>query len=219
MNRFFSDRTKKTGKNVVKYILELLVVSFGVYLGIYVGERNSQQKTDTNTKKALTQIITELNSNTGRLKSAISYHEQIGIELDSVVSSLERDDYNTLYFENEKFNHNKSLPSWNGINTVKLSSTIFESAKIGGVLQELNISTINLISSAYEFQNIYDDLSKATVKQMMEMDSQTKTSDVIQLLSRLSKYDVVNMEKGLLNHIETNVTELKKSIENKTYNK
>ena len=210
---------KKIAANALKYLLELMIVAFGVFLGVYISEEKNQQKTDSNTRNAITQIISELNSNSNRLKSAISYHEKIGIELDSALGTLEKSDYNSIYFQNTKFNHNRSMPSWTGIKTVKLSSTIFESAKIGGVFQELNISTINLISSVYEFQNVYTDFSDATVDRFLELDSETKTGDVIQLLNRLSKYDILNMEKSLLKRIEKNVDELEKVLENKSYRK
>ncbi|TDQ27532.1 hypothetical protein [Tenacibaculum caenipelagi] len=218
MKNYFSDRMKKTRKNIVKYILELLIVAFGVFLGIYVGERNHQKKTDLNTRNAIVQIISELDSNVKRLGSAIRYHEQIGVELDSVRKSLKQSDFNSIYFNNKKFNHN-NLPSWTGVGVVRLSKSIYESAKIGGVFQELNISTINLISSIYEYQEIYDEFSMATVDKMLEMDSETKTSDVIQLLSRLSKHDIIKIEKGLLNQINKNIVELERKIENKSFKK
>ncbi len=218
MKKRFSERLKRNSKYIVKYILELVIVAFGVFLGIYIGERNNQQKTDTNTKNAIFQIVSELSQNANKLEYAIGYHERIAIELDSVTGLLEQTDYNSIYFNNKKFNHN-DLPSWVGVGTVRLSKTIYESAKIGGVFQELNISTINLIASIYEYQDTYEEFSKSTINKMLEMDSKTKTSDVIQLLNRLSKYDIVSIEKGLLNKIKSNVGELKKSIDDMSFKK
>jgi len=218
MKKHSSDSINKTSKNILKYILELLIVAFGVFLGIYIGEQNNQQKTDANTMNALNQIISEIDSNSERLESAINYHEKVSVEIDSAANSLEQKDYETLYYKNTKFQF-IDLPSWKGMGTVQLSKTIYESAKIGGVFQELNISTINLISSIYESQNIYSDFSKAILDKFFSFDSNTKTADIFGILQMTTKYDVLRMEKKLQSEMKTIKSELEIIRDNKKYKK
>ena len=218
MKKTISDKTKNTGKLVGKYLIELLIVAFGVFLGVYIGNTNQQKKTDTNTRNTLSQIISELKSNSERLKSAIDYHHQIGIELDSMTNSFTPKQYNTFYMDNKHFSHNK-IPNWNGVGTVKLSKSMYESAKISGVFQELNINIINIISGTYEYQDIYTDFSKSILDKFLEFNSATKTSDVISVLQSLTKYDILMLEKSLLKHIENNIQKLDESVKKNTYKK
>lgn len=44
----------------MKYILELLVVAFDVFLGIYVGEQKSQRKTDMKCDKYLKPSVSRI---------------------------------------------------------------------------------------------------------------------------------------------------------------
>lgn len=101
-------------------------MAFGVFLGIYIGEQNNQQKTDTNIMIALTQIVSELDLNSERLASSIIYHEKVSIEIDSATNSLEQNDYETLYYKNKKFQF-IDLPSWKGVGTASLSKSVYES--------------------------------------------------------------------------------------------
>jgi hypothetical protein len=103
--------------------------------------------------------------------------------------------------------------------TVQLSKTIYESAKIGGVFQELNISTINLISSIYESQNLYSDFSKAILDKFFSFDSNTKTADILGILQMTTKYDVLRMEKKLQSEMKTIKGELETIRDNKKYKK
>lgn len=98
-------------------------------------------------------MLAEFNLNAKRLESAYTYHQKVAVELDSATKLLNERDLNSLYYQNEKFRF-QTLPSWKGFQTAFLSNSAYESAKLSGVFQELNISTINLISSVYEYQKI-----------------------------------------------------------------
>lgn len=209
---------KRYLKSILKYILELLIVAFGVFLGFYLSEKSNQENVDANTRNALEQIIAEMKANARILESAVAYHEQLALELDSALQGLGEEDFRLPYYGNPKINHNK-LPSWKGVGTVRLSETIYESAKISGVFQDLNISTIQLISSIYEFHDVYAEFTKSTVDQLLALDSESKTGDVLELLGRLCKYDIVSIERGLLGDIQKQIVELEARLENKSYTK
>jgi len=218
MKQYFSNRIIKTSKTIMKYILELLIVAFGVFLGIYIGEQNNQQKTDKNVINALTQIMSEFDLNSKKLESSINYHEKVSVEIDSATKSLDEIDYETLYYKNNKFQFIE-LPSWKGVGTASLSHSVYESAKIGGVFQELNISTINLISSVYEYQKTYSDFTKSTIDKFISFNSNTKTVDVVGTLRMLTKYDIAQMEKNLQNEIKKAKKELELIKKSKKFKK
>ncbi len=219
MKILFSEKSKKVTNNILKYFLELLIVAFGVFLGVYLGEQKEQKKNETNTYNAYTEIISELKSNAKRIEDVISYHEQIAIELDSATRALSPEDYALEYlFNKDKFNFTK-IPSWNGFKTARLSKTFYESAKISGVFQDLNINTIQLIASIYEEQDNYLIFSKQSFNKLVDMDSDTKIIDLIGQLERLSKFDIYQIEKYLLTRITYTVDELVKLQETKAYRK
>ncbi len=219
MKILFSDKSKRIFQSIVKYSLDFLIVAFGVFLGVYLGEKKERKKIENNTYNAYTEIISELKSNAQRLENVILYHEQIAIELDSTTSLLTREDYELGYFYNkDRFNFTK-MPGWKGFYTAGLSKTFYESAKISGVFQELNIKTMQLIASIYEAQDNYLDFSKQSLNKLLDMDSDTKVIDVVGQLQRLSKFDIYQTEIVLLNSIVNTMKELEKLKETKAYKK
>jgi|GEM_PF-816283 len=209
----------KSLKSVSKYLIELLIVSFGVFLGFYLGEQNNQKRTNQNTLNALNQIISELESNVEIIGRTITYHEQLSIELDSVTSILEKSDYNKPFLETkEKFNFSQ-MPSWRGYWVANTNSIIYESAKISGVFNELNIETIRIIATVYEFQEHYKKLGNQSLNKLLDMDSDTKVMDVVGLLERLVKYDLYAQEKSILEMLKQSIQQLKKIRDEKSYRK
>ena len=194
-------------------------MAFGVFLGFYIGERNNQKRTDQNTLNALTQIISELQSNAKNIEFAIEYHEKLSIELDSVTKNLTRNDYTLLFLENkERFNF-AQMPSWKGYWVGHTNSIIFESSKISGVFNEFNIETIQIIAGIYEFQEQYAELGSQSLNKLLDMDSSTKVMDVIGLLERLVKNDIYSIEKLLLQEMKKSIEELEKIKEERSYKK
>ena len=213
-----SGKINKVIATVMKYIFELLVVAFGVFLGIYVGEQKSQRKTDANVVNTLSQILAEFDLNAKRLEKAYTYHEKVAVELDSATELLNESDYETRYYNNDKFKFQK-LPSWKGLQTASLSNSVYESAKLSGVFQELNISTINLISSVYEHQKIYADYTKTTTDKFLNYGSNVKILDIISSLELLTKYDIMRMEKYVHKEISTAKKKLAVVVKDKKFKK
>ncbi|NJO88562.1 MAG: hypothetical protein HC831_06070 [Chloroflexia bacterium] len=140
------------------------------------------------------------------------------MELDSMIGFISENEYQQLYFQSKAFNINK-IQGWKGFQIAQINTTIFESAKMSGVFNELNISTIRLIAGTYEAQKIYSELGRQSLNRLLEMDSNTKVIDVIGILQRLVKYDIFNMEQELLKKLENSKLELNKILNNKTFKK
>ncbi len=209
----------KYSKNFSKYLLDLLIVAFGVFLALYVGERNNQRKADQNTLNALTQIISELESNAKNIENTIAYHKKVSVELDSLISSLSESDQFVPYLENyEKLRFHR-MPSWRGYEIAETDATFYESAQISGIFSELNIETIQIIASIYKFQKQYTDVGNLSMNKLLDMDSNTQIVDIIVLLERLVKDDIFGLENAMLAEVNGSIEKLKQIRANKSYKK
>ena len=204
-------------KTNVKYLLEVLIVAFGVFLGLFISEWNTQRKANINTENTMVHIISELESNIIKFEKAINYHHQLGTEFDSVVKRIENIDLDDVYYNNTQFKH-YNLPSWNGMGFVVTENVIYESAKISGVLQELNITTIQRIANIYKDLESYSESTKTSLNKLITIDSSTKIADIYKILELL-KIDALNYEKYILEELKITVNELKETIHNNVYKK
>lgn len=94
-----------TKKHIIRYSIELIIVAFGVFLGIIVSNWLAQQKVDNKVKKTLSYIISEMESNSQALERASIYHSKIKDELDSAISTLDREAMSIPYVENTQFKY------------------------------------------------------------------------------------------------------------------
>lgn len=134
----------------IKYLIELLIVAFGVFLGIMISSYQSQKKTEKNIEKSIGFIRQELKSNSEKLERSLSYHIQLKRDFDSIKKELSEDLVMENYFGQSTFRHNR-IPNWNGLGTARMDNIAFESAKISGVFQEMDIEEVQAISKAYSF--------------------------------------------------------------------
>ena len=204
-------------KDIIKYFIEALIVVLGVVLGLALTQQNSQKKTDRNTKTALYQVIEEIETNILKFDESLEYHEKIGIQIDSVLHTIESEYHEKKYFDYKDFRFNE-LDGWNGLGTVDYEDIIFESARINGVFQELNIETIKLISEAYSQMRTYDDFKKTYWDKFFSLDSKTTVRDIMELLF-IMKNDITNLENQTLEVLKRTKTELEIKTHNNVYSK
>lgn len=181
----------KNLKRLAKYTLELLIVAFGVILGLFVSNWNSKKATQANIDKTISHLRAELESNVERLASAYVYHESLCTNIDSVVGGLPEEEFLKPIFESS-FKHFK-IPGWKGIGIAGLEDIVFESAKVNGVFQEIDIEMIQNISRAYKVQDSYSKLSRAPLDKFLTLDSNAKVLDVVGILELLCS-DIKNHE-------------------------
>lgn len=206
---------KKSSKTILKYFLEFFIVAFGVFLGVYVSEWNFQKKTDANTEKTLNFIVDEISVNITKLETSIDYQEDLIKSIDSLIALLNKDDFEAIFYRNKKFKFNK-LPNYQGLRFSNLENIMFESAKINGVLQELNISTTQLIARLYQKQEGYKSFSTQVNSKFLNINSESKVVDVLSIFE-LVKYDGLSTEKWLLDELKNTKEKLEKTKHNKVY--
>ncbi len=79
-------------KDIIKYSIEAIIVTFGVILGLVLTQYISQKKTDRNTRAALYQITEELDNNILKFEKSIEYHMKMAIQIDSTYHTINPED-------------------------------------------------------------------------------------------------------------------------------
>ena len=196
----------QTLKSLLKYLVEIVIVAFGVFLGVYYSNINADNKIKIEKEKSLNLIIKELELNKELLKEHIVYHENIKREMDSIVPTLSE---STMYsnFTEAEFKHIE-IKGWNGFNFARLQKTAFETAKTSGLIKEFEIELVQKLSDAYYFQDIYVDFGTSILNKAIGINSSMKIADLIGTI-RLMTSDLLGVEKQLSTKLEKMLAELK----------
>lgn len=175
------------------YSLELMIVAYGVFLGMIITEFNASKKEQKQVETTIHFLIKEMESNLESLETAVAYHKKLKIELDSVKQQVPQSSYLKTYISNRSFNHNR-LESWKGVGVVGLDFMAYESAKLNGVFQNMPIEVIQLISKSYRYQEQYVEFGKSALDKMLNLNSETKVIDVISIFELLTG-DILSNEE------------------------
>ena len=195
-------------KTITKYLIELLIVAFGVFLGIIVSEQRGQQKIEQDVNKAINYILEELEVNRQSLESTIAYHEMIKKNLKALKPTLSEQDQFKSFYSNENFSY-QDIEGWQGIQLPFLESIAYEGAKISGMTQHMDLELLNIISRVYRYQEFNVELGESILQRMMKLDSDTKTIDAIWIVESLTG-DVLLNEKNLLKLLDKSIGEIQK---------
>ncbi len=196
----------KTLTSILKYLVEIIIVAFGVFLGVYYSNINADNKTKKEKEKSVNLIIKELELNRQLLKDHISYHENIKIEMDSIVPTLSEKKMYSNFTEAE-FKHIE-IKGWTGFNFARLQKTAFETAKTSGLIKEFDIELVQKLSDIYYFQDIYLDFGTSILNKAIGINTSMKIADLISTI-RLMTSDLLGLEKQLSTKLEKAITELK----------
>ena len=181
---------KKT-QNFWKYFVELLVVAFGVVLGLLVTEWNSNRNTNKDIAQTMIHIVSEIEENIARLNKSIIYHDTLCYNIDNFLATIPEDEFLLPYYQT-KYKHFR-IKGWKGTGIASMQSIVYESAKLSGFFQEADLESIRLISKVYKVQEGYLKIGEAPIDNFMGMDSNTKLLDVVGILEILCS-DIKNSE-------------------------
>lgn len=202
---------KNIRSEIAKYALELFVVGFGVFLGIFVSEWRAQKSTDAKVHNSLQYIQAELQSSEQKLEEAIAYHQAIKESLTGMTQTLSEAEIMEPYFLSTKFRHNK-IEGWQGLGLRNYENISFQSAKTNGTFQELDIEMIQEISKQYRQLESNMDFGKSIADRLTNMNSETKTIDVIGTLELLV-YDFLESEKHISTNLDKTLSKLNAHLE------
>ncbi len=202
-------KTRQTRKwSLVKYLVELLMVAFGVFLGILVSEYNAKNKIKQNISASRAFILDELEANRQNLLNTAHYHEKIKNGFDSLKTTLSEDVIFLPYFSSNKFRQ-EHIPGWNGLGVFEPEEVAYESAKISGIFHSMDVNEVKQISSAYRQLHSYSEFGKLIKQKVIVMDAETVVLDVVGILDMLTN-DFLNNEKYLINELDQTIKKLKR---------
>lgn len=187
-------------KTILKYLIELLIIIFGVFLGLYITEVNTENKLKKETTKSIELIKNEIAYNKSELEASIAYFEIIKNNYDSISSTLGKDDVNIYYHESEKFSIDK-IKKWNGLMVPNFEETAFEAIKVTGIIKEFDIELIRDISKIYKMQQYTTEGGNTILNKLMSINSSSKVMDVL-FIFRLITNDLLITERRLLVEME-----------------
>lgn len=196
----------KTLKSILKYFVEIIIVAFGVFLGVYYSNINADNKTKIEKQKSLNLIIKELELNKKLLEDHISYHKNIRTEMDSIVPTLSEKELYSNFTEAEF--KRIEIKGWTGFNFARLQKTAFETAKTSGLIKEFDIELVQKLSDVYYFQDVYVDFGTSILNKAIGINTSMKIADLIGTI-RLMTSDLLGLEKELSTKLEKTLTELK----------
>lgn len=196
----------KTVSTIVKYLIEVLIVAFGVFLGVYYSNINSNSKTQLEKEKSLDLIIEELELNKKLVKEHISYHEKIKLEMDSIVPSLTPERLNAYFTESEV--KLLEIKGWTGFRFARVQNTAFESTKTSGLMKEFDIELVQKLSDIYYFQDLYLNFATSILNKAIDFNSSSKIIDLIGAI-KLMTSDLLGLERELSTKLDLVVKELK----------
>lgn len=101
-------------RRILKYLVELLIVVFGVFFGVYVSEIQSEKRIKREKEKFINFIVEELRGNKERLGNIIKYYKLIRIVIDSIVENLDQEDFFKIYVGNKIFKYSE-IEGWKGV--------------------------------------------------------------------------------------------------------
>ena len=204
-------KMNKTLKSVFKYLIEIVIVAFGVFLGVYYSNIDSAKKTKKDKEKSLSLIISELKLNQELLQEQILYHESIRVQMDSIVPTISEEQLNATLTQTQF--EKMEIKGWNGINFARLQKIAFESAKTTGVIREFDIELIQKLSKVYYFHDDYVDFGTSLLNNTIKINSSMRISDFFGTI-HLMTTDLLGLEKRLSETLENTLTELKMQQEN-----
>lgn len=191
---------KNNTRRIFKYLVELLIVVFGVFFGLYASEIQSEKRIKREKQKSINYIVEELRGNKEKLEATIRYHKLIRNALDSIAVNLNQQDFFKIYIGNEIFKHNE-IKGWKGVQIANLESTAFEAAKISGIIKEYDIGFIRDVSKIYSYQEEYLEFGNSILERMININSSSKVIDAFSSIE-LMTHDLVNYEEAIFEEIE-----------------
>ncbi|WP_422361620.1 DUF6090 family protein [Reichenbachiella sp.] len=176
-----------------EYIIQIVIVIFGVFLGILLSEWNNDQKDNNRQKVFLSHMASELNGHKNQLDLVIPYHESITKAVDSVISNSSKEELKTAFIWDGAWG---KIPKWQGLKLFPLRTPTYESAKFSEVLAGMDSELLESITGYYESVNSYNTLCNGISEKILDINSQTEYVDVL-LLVMIIKGDVLGTEKGI----------------------
>jgi hypothetical protein len=185
---------------------QMLIVMFGVFLGMLLTELNANRKTSNKIEIITEQIKLEISANKELLEASIKRKNPFWKSLDTLNSSFPEDIYKEYFFDSP---FRSRLPGWNGLGGGRLDDSMYETAKFSNIIPEMDFELVKELSRAYNTQQVYNDLRDSFTNQFYAINSSTTYNDVLRLMWQI-RQELGGYESLLLEQYEIALEKLEK---------
>ncbi|MEP2025958.1 MAG: hypothetical protein ABJH98_14385 [Reichenbachiella sp.] len=180
-------------QKIWEYFTQIIIVIFGVFLGLLLNEWNSGRKDRNRQKVILSHIIKELKSHKNQLNRVIPYHGSMTQTADSILSKSTEEELTKPFIWNGAWS---KIPKWQGLQLFPLRTPTYESAKFSEVLSGMDSELLESITGYYESVHTYNSFCNGLTQQVFQINSKTEYVDAL-LLIMIIKGDILGTEKGI----------------------
>lgn len=173
-----------------EYLIQIIIVVFGVFLGMLLNEWNSDRKASKEQDFALEQILNEIEEHGKWLENKIPYHDTITHIADSIMGNSDKSTLMRPFLINGGW---RQIPQWKGTQIFPLHASAYESAKISNVLTNMDSELLGQITAYYETIDLHNQFCHHITETVFNTTSNTKFVDSISILLML-KEDLMGYE-------------------------
>ena len=199
-------RKLKISANFRKYLFEILVVAFGVFLGIAVSEAVANNKQKRQTERSIVYIVKELRLNKEALETSISYHEKLKENFQQLTKDITEEELQEPYFKSRFAPFNK-IEGWKGPSIPKMQNSMYEAAKTANIFQNLELEELQSVSKIYLRLNAFNEFLNIWWNRFLVIGADTKTMDVFINFNILFS-DILQSEKNLKLELQNAIDQL-----------
>lgn len=185
-------------EKISDYLLQLIMVILGVFLGMMASDWNASKSTEKNKKNLLLGLKSEINNNLKYLKSRKESDLTVFFNsLDSLSKSLKSNPEKLKEpFKNQTFT--ERVPNFPGLGRPQLDDAMFEATKYSNMLSNFDIELLKQLTKTYNLQYNIESTRNALDLKLAGIDSQTIYKDVLDLMWEVmesyfgSQYNLIN---------------------------
>lgn len=192
---------------ILEYIIQVVIVVFGVFLGMMLNEWNSDRKANNDQKFALRQILKEVQEHEKKLSLVIPYHKTITQVVDSMRTNTDERILTKPFLTNGSWSQ---IPKWKGTKVFPLHTSAYETAKFSNIFANMDGKLLGHISAYYENIELYNEYGNHLTSKIFNTSAETKLIDILFVVSVI--------RRDLLGHegqISRSSKELMSKIESK----
>lgn len=171
-------------KRLGKFIIEIIPVMIGVFLGVAVSNWSASRQQKNLAKTYVQSLLAEVDMNSSRLRNVHDYHVML------------RDSCRIYGHQDASI---KPTNFFKGTRIMKLANSAFHTGIQTGIINELPIETIQSLNAVYTFQDDFNEFGNMIMSELITKDrvNDEERRKIARFLA-LTMTDVVIQEKELI---------------------
>lgn len=130
-----------------KLLLEIVFISFGVFLGLLLNQWKENISNEELVEKTLKNIRVEVTDNKEKVQAMLNSHNEVMKNIDELISVIDNPEKQSDFKMDLSFR--------------QVSSSAWETAKLTKAIAQMDINTLMEIGGIYEFQEYYQSIIKS----------------------------------------------------------